>query len=79
MKNFKIFSKIFQKAIDKPKTVWYNTIRYPKTAGFRKGVQLSCRGEVNSFLLYAFFGTGAVCAEKVFLYQFHMGGENYYA
>ena len=24
--------------LDKTKTVWYNTIRYPKTAGFRKGV-----------------------------------------
>ena len=58
----------------------YNAIRYPKTAGFRKGVQLSCRGDVNSFfVLITFFGTGAVCTEKVFLYQFHMGGENYYA
>ena len=44
-KNF--FQKIptfFQKPLDKSTIIVYNIPRYPKTAGFRKSVPLSCRG-----------------------------------
>ena len=43
----KLFQKIptfFQKPLDKSKIIVYNIPRYPKTAGFRKSVPLSCRG-----------------------------------
>jgi hypothetical protein len=41
------FQKIptfFQKPLDKSTIIVYNIPRYPKTAGFRKSVPLSCRG-----------------------------------
>ena len=43
----KLFSKnptFFQKPLDKSSFIVYNIPRYPKTAGFRKSVPLSCRG-----------------------------------